>query len=144
LVGQEKIVEIAKFYQDVTEHVQIPLNVSVYRDGPDFYVIEVAIYFLIHWHIEWTDSYKSIAICSPNCNKQSGYCTKPGTCRCKVGWVGNNCSEVLSLVKPKINLCLYEKIFQCHPYPGCKNGNCTRPWVIKSNFLLYYRHHKHI
>lgn len=23
--------------------------------------------------------------------------------------------------------------FQCHKYPGCKNGDCRRPWVIKSH-----------
>lgn len=28
--------------------------------------------------------------------------------------------------------------FQCHPYPGCKNGDCKRPWVIKvkKNFVI--------
>jgi hypothetical protein len=29
--------------------------------------------------------------------------------RCKVGWWGDNCEK-------------------CYPYPGCVNGNCTRPW----------------
>jgi EGF-like domain len=28
---------------------------------------------------------------------------------CKVGWMGADCSK-------------------CHPYPGCKNGDCRRPW----------------
>lgn len=34
------------------------------------------------------------AICNPNCSRQNGYCLKPGTCRCKVGWMGDNCTEV--------------------------------------------------
>lgn len=29
--------------------------------------------------------------------------------RCKVGWWGKNCDK-------------------CYPYPGCVNGNCSRPW----------------
>lgn len=29
--------------------------------------------------------------------------------RCKVGWWGSNCEL-------------------CYPYPGCVNGNCSRPW----------------
>lgn len=57
-----------------------------------------------------------IAICSATCSKMTGYCTKPGTCRCKIGWMGENCT-------------------QCHPYPGCQNGDCRRPWVI--SFKLY-------
>lgn len=57
-----------------------------------------------------------IAICSATCSKTTGYCTKPGTCRCKIGWMGESCT-------------------QCHPYPGCQNGDCRRPWVI--SFKLY-------
>lgn len=49
------------------------------------------------------------AICAANCNLKYGYCKKPGECRCKVGYYGENCD-------------------QCHPYPGCKNGTCQRPW----------------
>lgn len=28
--------------------------------------------------------------------------------------------------------------FQCHSYPGCKNGDCRRPWVIKSHKKLSF------
>ena len=50
-----------------------------------------------------------LAICASNCHKERGYCRRPGECRCKVGWTGEDCSK-------------------CHPYPGCKNGDCRRPW----------------
>lgn len=50
-----------------------------------------------------------LAVCAANCHQTRGYCRRPGECRCKVGWTGDNCSK-------------------CHPYPGCKNGDCRRPW----------------
>lgn len=58
--------------------------------------------------------YIVLAICSENCHRQHGYCTKPNECRCKVGWMGTNCTK-------------------CHPYPGCKNGICHRPWECICN-----------
>lgn len=51
----------------------------------------------------------AIAICAKNCSQLHGYCKKPGECRCKVGWQGDNCNE-------------------CHVYPKCKHGDCRRPW----------------
>jgi hypothetical protein len=38
------------------------------------------------------------AICSETCHKQNGYCRTPGTCRCKVGWMGDDCSVVSVLL----------------------------------------------
>lgn len=49
------------------------------------------------------------AMCNSTCHREHGYCEKPGECRCKTGWVGDDCDT-------------------CHPYPGCKNGTCRRPW----------------
>lgn len=49
------------------------------------------------------------AICSSTCNREHGYCEKPGECRCRTGWMGEDCGK-------------------CHAYPGCKHGTCRRPW----------------
>ncbi|KAG7163913.1 jagged-1-like [Homarus americanus] len=49
------------------------------------------------------------AVCAEGCSEKQGYCTKPGECRCEVGWWGERC-----------NLCF--------PYPGCEHGTCEKPW----------------
>ena len=52
------------------------------------------------------------AICSQGCSREHGGCRRPGTCRCRVGWTGPNCTE-------------------CVPYPGCVHGSCKRPWECR-------------
>lgn len=52
------------------------------------------------------------AICSQGCSREYGGCRRPGTCRCRVGWTGPNCTE-------------------CVPYPGCVHGSCKRPWECR-------------
>lgn len=52
------------------------------------------------------------AICAQGCSRENGGCYRPGTCRCKVGWTGPNCTE-------------------CVPYPGCAHGTCRRPWECR-------------
>lgn len=47
--------------------------------------------------------------CSPECNIENGFCEKPGKCRCKPGWQGENCNR-------------------CLPFPGCLHGTCERAW----------------
>lgn len=76
----------------------------------------------------------NVAVCRKTCSSEYGYCETPDQCRyrvdtllsndvfqihsnfilinkirCRVGWWGDNCDE-------------------CFPYPGCKNGNCSKPW----------------
>lgn len=50
-----------------------------------------------------------VAMCNSTCHPQHGYCEKPGECRCRTGWMGEDCDK-------------------CHAYPGCKHGTCRRPW----------------
>jgi len=52
------------------------------------------------------------AICAQGCSREHGGCRRPGTCRCRVGWTGPNCTE-------------------CVPYPGCVHGSCKRPWECR-------------
>lgn len=40
-------------------------------------------------------------------------------CSCKVGWYGENCAK-------------------CHPYPGCQNGDCSRPWECNCRYYEYF------
>uniref|UniRef100_A0A3P8TNI1 Protein delta homolog 1 n=1 Tax=Amphiprion percula TaxID=161767 RepID=A0A3P8TNI1_AMPPE len=47
--------------------------------------------------------------CSAGCNTENGFCEKPGKCRCKPGWQGDNCD-------------------QCVPFPGCLHGTCEKAW----------------
>uniref|UniRef100_A0A3B4V026 Delta like non-canonical Notch ligand 1 n=1 Tax=Seriola dumerili TaxID=41447 RepID=A0A3B4V026_SERDU len=47
--------------------------------------------------------------CSAGCNTENGFCEKPGKCRCKPGWQGDNCD-------------------QCLPFPGCLHGTCEKAW----------------
>lgn len=53
-----------------------------------------------------------LAICSQGCSREHGTCRRPGTCRCRVGWSGPNCTE-------------------CVRYPGCVHGSCKRPWECR-------------
>lgn len=50
------------------------------------------------------------ASCSEGCDLDHGWCRRPDECRCKVGWMGTNCTE-------------------CVPYPGCAHGTCSEPWT---------------
>ncbi|KAJ0008999.1 hypothetical protein NQD34_016414 [Periophthalmus magnuspinnatus] len=47
--------------------------------------------------------------CSPGCNTENGFCEKPGKCRCKPGWQGENCDR-------------------CVAFPGCVHGSCEKAW----------------
>lgn len=47
--------------------------------------------------------------CSPGCNTENGFCEKPGKCRCKPGWQGENCDR-------------------CVAFPGCMHGSCEKAW----------------
>ncbi|XP_056266849.1 protein delta homolog 1 [Pseudoliparis swirei] len=47
--------------------------------------------------------------CSAGCNTENGFCEKPGKCRCKPGWQGENCE-------------------QCVSFPGCRHGACEKAW----------------
>lgn len=114
----EKLVETVKCFRVVNMALAlIHQNANAFQDGEGFYVnkvlCEISLYFIV-LNSQLTISKfitSIIAICSATCSKMTGYCTKPGTCRCKIGWMGENCT-------------------QCHPYPGCQNGDCRRPWVI--------------
>lgn len=53
-----------------------------------------------------------VAVCAQGCSREHGGCRRPGTCRCRVGWTGPNCTE-------------------CVPYPGCVHGTCKRPWECR-------------
>ncbi|KZC06059.1 Delta-like protein C [Dufourea novaeangliae] len=54
----------------------------------------------------------SFSLCSKGCSREHGTCRRPGTCWCRVGWTGPNCTE-------------------CVPYPGCVHGSCKRPWECR-------------
>uniref|UniRef100_A0A3Q4NBJ1 Protein delta homolog 1 n=1 Tax=Neolamprologus brichardi TaxID=32507 RepID=A0A3Q4NBJ1_NEOBR len=47
--------------------------------------------------------------CSAGCSTENGFCEKPGKCRCKPGWQGDNCDH-------------------CVPFPGCLHGTCEKAW----------------
>ncbi|MED6265465.1 hypothetical protein CHARACLAT_025754, partial [Characodon lateralis] len=47
--------------------------------------------------------------CSAGCSTETGFCEKPGKCRCKPGWEGENCDR-------------------CIPFPGCLHGRCEKAW----------------
>uniref|UniRef100_A0A3B4GQ46 Delta like non-canonical Notch ligand 1 n=1 Tax=Pundamilia nyererei TaxID=303518 RepID=A0A3B4GQ46_9CICH len=47
--------------------------------------------------------------CSTGCSTENGFCEKPGKCRCKPGWQGDNCDH-------------------CVPFPGCLHGTCEKAW----------------
>ncbi|XP_028293911.1 protein delta homolog 1 [Gouania willdenowi] len=47
--------------------------------------------------------------CSPGCSSENGFCEKPGKCRCKPGWQGDDCDR-------------------CVTFPGCLHGTCEKAW----------------
>lgn len=65
----------------------------------------------------WTDPYNlcQTPVCTVN-NQTcvNGNCSKPFTCDCEVGWMGQFCEK-------------------CVPLPGCVNGYCNRSLECKCN-----------
>jgi len=57
-------------------------------------------------YLETSSTFCSEPVCRDGCDKNNGYCEVPNTCKCKIGFSGDNCTELLSL-------------------PGCKNGKAN-------------------
>ncbi|CAH8431554.1 unnamed protein product [Schistosoma guineensis] len=66
----------------------------------------------------WTGENCLIPICSIECNKNGGFCSKPNQCQCKSGWTGITCNQCI-----KRENCLHGK---------CLLGNdcvCDSGWT---------------
>lgn len=50
--------------------------------------------------------------CAPGCSEENGDCSKPGECKCRIGWTGAKCD-------------------QCEIYPGCVHGTCDKPFTCE-------------
>lgn len=83
------------------EHATRPCNACAFLALPVFFVTKVSA-APCNWqksNFPWFSEISSTrnfptAICSETCHKANGYCRTPGTCRCKVGWMGDDCSVV--------------------------------------------------
>jgi hypothetical protein len=78
------------------------------------------------------------AICSSGCSRNNGYCTKPGTCRCRVGWMGENCTKVkiawrenLTISKLSDKHKLFSSISVIHIQTARMATANVHGWVIK-------------
>jgi delta-like protein len=65
-------------------------------------------------HTKPEGDYCTKAICKTGCHSEHGECDRPGTCKCKQGWMGANC-----------DLCIR--------YPGCVHGSCDKPHQCNCN-----------
>ena len=99
-------------------------------------------------YLETPATFCSQPICSEGCDKKNGYCEVPNTCKCKVGFSGENCTDLLSLSTCKNGIAeSTDKLCVCNEgwvgehcnIPECKagcspeHGHCNNPGECTCN-----------
>lgn len=57
----------------------------------------------------WQGDLCQVPMCRRGCDPMNGYCQRPGECRCRIGYTGEQCDK-------------------CIPLPGCQHGICNKPF----------------
>ena len=77
-------------------------------------------------HLETSSTFCSEPVCSDGCDEKNGYCEVPNTCQCKMGFTGDNCTELLSLPTCKNGIAKSsDKLCVCKE--GWKGDHCDIP-----------------
>ena len=80
-------------------------------------------------YLETKETFCNVPICSEGCHPRTGYCDIPYECLCKDGYMGDNCTEPITMSSCKNGVSTYPDK-HCNCEPGWEGDFCDEPQCL--------------